>query len=321
MGNSSRLKPAKPEPKDEQAAYMPRFPWRATLIGAVVLAAVVAAYWIKEQNKADSLRAQILRVHEQELSAASQRYREFRTRLETLIEKAGKRQPEAWAHPNLKISGLRSGQGLYLRIPKEAAQSEESMAKAAKRMTPDVIPSCLGLSPASARGLFQDGEFLMPAWTEEARETDSVARLEVIDDELARRIRRDLPAVMNMLRADWFMLVLEHGDNRRDAPVDVFLWDLTGQQAQPLLRTHVQAKGMLLPFKYVAKDAPPSPPARRAKMRSGGANDCSIAAQVKAITGEPVTEFGSDMPARGRAAADAGAPAAHPDASREPAEK
>jgi hypothetical protein len=103
-----------------------------------------------------------------------------------------------------------------------------------------------------------------------------------------------VPIVSNLLRAEYFLLVVQQGENRRDAPVDVYLWDL--RENRQLLRTRIQARGVLIPVRIdrmlpgVQVQAAPGVPA----MTSGGAHDCSIAAQIKAITGDSVVEVGTD---------------------------
>jgi hypothetical protein len=263
---------------------MPRLPWRWIVLGTLSISTVTAGYLLKEQQKADNLRSLMVQVHEQELAEPARRYLEFRGKLERLIMEAGKGEPETYADKRLNLGGLRAGQGLYLRIQAQDAKDAKSIAKAVLATKPDVIPSCLGLSPASARGLWEKGEFLMPEWLEERREQDRVMDLRVTDEVLARHIRADLPAVLNMLRAHWFMLVLQQGPNRREHPVDVFLWDL--RRDQQLLRARVQSAGVLLSARIRSQGSlVPGPGAQNERMNQGSANDCSIAAQLKQITG------------------------------------
>jgi hypothetical protein len=91
-----------------------------------------------------------------------------------------------------------------------------------------------------------------------------------------------LPAVLNMMRSDWFLLVLQQAETRHDEPVDVFLWDMrTGTQ---LLRGRVQPHGVLLSAHIAMKDANlrgATPGERSGTM----ADDCAIAAQIKQLAG------------------------------------
>jgi hypothetical protein len=282
-----RLRPARPDLRDdESAAYMPRLPWRWILLGTLSVATVTAGFMIKEQHKAEALRSQLVQVHEQELAEPARRYVEFREKLEKLIMQAAEGEPETFADKRLHIPGLRSGKGLYMRIRADQASDPKQIEKAALTMEPDVIASCMGLAPASARGLWEKGQFLMPGWLEEQREEDRVMHLRVADETLARHIRADLPAVLNLIRSDWFLLVLQHGEDRRSAPVDVFLWDLRRDKA--LLSTRVQSRGVLLGARIRSQGklvAGPGPDNDR--LTQGSANDCSIASQVKQLAGMP----------------------------------
>jgi hypothetical protein len=284
-----RLRPARPPSADhDSASYMPRLPWRWIALGTLSVLTVMGGYWFKEQRKADQLRSQILRVHDAELAEPSRRYQEFRGKLERFILEAGTGKPKPFVDRRLRITGLRSGRGLYLRLPAKQARDKKNIEEGALAMAGDAIPSCLGLAPSSARGIWEKGGFLMPEWIDAARDESGVMDLRVIDDMLARRISADLPGVLNLIRAHWFLLVIEQGDNRRDHPVDVFLWDLKSEQK--LLSARIQAAGVLMPVRIRSKDAPPTPGLPPERLAGGGATDCSIAAQLKQLAGTPLAE-------------------------------
>ena len=147
-------------------------------------------------------------------------------------------------------------------------------------MYPDAIARCLGLSPLSLRPLYERGRFLEPAWLREVQEAPGSMRLRVLEEELDRFARRDLPILMELSRADYFLLVLERGANRRDAPVDVFLWDL--KRDALLLSVRAKAnRGLLVPVRLASARQATAPP----RPRIGGQVDCAIAAQVKEAAG------------------------------------
>lgn len=290
----TRITPARPAESNESAGYMPRLPWRWIVIGTLGVATVTGGYLLNQRRKADQLRATIVQVHEQELAEPARRYLEFREKLENWITVAAQRPPTEYVDERLRITGLRSGKGLYLRLPAEAAKTRKGIAESVGGMEADAIGACLGVAPASARGLWEKGEFLTPEWLEKARDDDGVMQLRVTDAVLARHIRTDLPPVLNMLRSDWFLLVLQHGKNRRDAPVDVFLWDV--RSGQQLLRTRIQASGVLMSARVRSKDAPPSPALAKERMQDGAAHDCSIAAQIKELAGAPAASVQNVQP-------------------------
>ena len=301
---SAKLKPARPE-LSEQRAYMPRIPW-AWIVGALVLVAgVTTAYRLREERKAEELKAQLVRVHEQQLQPASEQVLAFRKRISDLVLEAGQGEPKRFIDDRLNLAGLRKGQGLYLRIQASDTDSLEHIHKGAAEMTPDVIAACLGVTVTSARALFEKTTFLEPAWIDARRKEDSVMKLRVADEMLANHIRADLPAILGMLKSDWFLLVVQQGDNRRDFPVDVFLWDL--RSGNGLLTSRIQARGALMPTRIFSHGVHKGPPVQAEQLRGAGAHDCSIASQIKALDGVKAPEIASTLPHQ---VTDAGVPTA-----------
>jgi hypothetical protein len=276
-----RLVPARPDARDDSSAYLPRIPWRFVLLGALTVTTVVGGYYWKEQRKAGELRAAIVRVHETELAQAREAYVALREKLEGLILSAASERADDQVDRRLNLSGLHAGTGLYLRLSLAQAQSKAGIAEGAKSMTPDLIASCLGLAPTSARGLYENGEFLLPSYIEEVKKQTSVMHLRVQDEMLSRHIRADLPSVLGQMRSDWFLLVLQEGENRRDAPVRVFLWDLAHNDL--LLRARVQSQGVLL-TSHILSQASPARTPLPTERTTGAANDCSIASKLKQLT-------------------------------------
>lgn len=284
------LAPAQPEPEElrSRPVYMPKIPWLAVL---AVIASIVGGYSMfqaREAQHADELRRQLLSTQETQLGDVRTRYQAFRARLERwTMEAAAAGEPEQHVDPRLRIAGLHDGQGLYLRIRASDAGSAEGIARGALSMEQDAITRCLGIAPSSMRGLYERGDFLMPEWTEQLEAERDFLRLRVMDEQLARHITADVPVVGTMMQAQYFLLVLQQGENRRDAPVDVYLWDMASETQ--LLAARVQADGVLLPVRIrtVLPDAPEAtPPEHAPSMTSGGAHDCSIASQIKALTGD-----------------------------------
>lgn len=292
---TQRLEPATPDTDEEERAFAQRLPWKWLVGGTLLVTLVLGGYWLKRDAEANALRAQILRVNNGELAQIGARFTTFLGKIEGLVTTEARRsEPERFVDPRLRISSLGTGQGLYLRVNAAEATEPEKLAAAAMQMEGDAITRCLGIAPASARSLYALKGFLGPELAERANTTTSVMGLRVIDDELRRRMVRDLPPVANLLRSDWFLLVLERGENRRDHPVDVYLWDLRTNQRLLSVRTH--PNGMLVPVRIELPGVTPGPRIHQ-NLRSGGATDCSIAAQVKGFVGEPVTTFGAGVEA------------------------
>ena len=293
------LKPAQPEPEElaTRPTYMPKVPWVAVLAVIVAIVGGYSFYQAREQQRADELRQQLLATHEDRLADLSTRYQAFRARLERwTMEVAAAGEPEQHVDPRLRIAGLHDGAGLYLRLRASDASSAESIARGALAMDADALTRCLGIAPDSVRGVYEHGDFLMPEWAEAVERERDFLRLRVMDEQLARHITADVPVALTMMQARYFMLVLQQGENRRDAPVDVYLWDIPSETQ--LLAARIQADGVLLPvsIRSMVPEAPDAPrPATPPSMTSGGANDCSIAAQIKALTGEAPVEVTSPI--------------------------
>lgn len=285
--SEDRLRPARVERKGKRPDYAPRPPWKGIAMVAV-LAAVLIGYFLHRHNEAEALRQQIVSTYQQKVEPSAREIRRFRARIEKWVTEAAGEAPEPWADPRLKLSGLHEGQGLYLRLRAEDARSPEDIAEGAGKARADAIPRCLGLSPVSLRGLYRQGGFLDPQWLNRAREAGTLMRLRVVQDELQRHIRRDLPMLANMLSSDYFLLALQRSESRREGPVDVYLWDL--RRNEQLLRVRTRPSGLLLPVRIRMGDPPAAPGSP--SLESGGAVDCSIAAQIKKVTGEPALGVG-----------------------------
>lgn len=296
-----RLEPARPElDEGEGAAYLPKLPWPWILGGIGLVLAFGAVYELRATQRTEGLRAELLETHARELGDLTTRYRTFRERLERwTIDAAEAGEPERWVDPRLSIAGLHGGdsgggEGLYLRLMAEYATTAEGIEGSALSMETDALTRCLGIAPASARSLYESGQFLMPTFVDGIREESDLLRLRLYDEQMANAIASDVPVLGTLMQAQYFLLVIQQGENRRDAPVDVYLWDLRTEQQ--LLRARFTGRGVLIPVRIDAVlpgvDMPPPPPGRPSTS-SGGAHDCSIAAQIKALTGEAPVSVGS----------------------------
>lgn len=292
------LEPARPDAAESRGrpSYAPRLPWKWIVLGIAGIGALFATYYFRRGERQEALREQMLALLDQrDMSALSERYLGFRRKIEGWVMQAAEAgadgPPEEYVDPRLNISGLRSGEGLYLRVPADFANSAERIEGAAMAMEGDAITRCLGLAPMSARGLYEKGYFLTPEYEEQVREEPEMMELRVLDDQLGRHVQVDAPVVASMLQADWFLLVVQRGDNRRDHPVDVFLWDL--RRDQLLLRSRIQGRGLLVPvrMRFEGVNTPRAP--GRPAVQSGGAADCSIASQIRELAGQEAIDFES----------------------------
>lgn len=291
---ATRLTPARPEPEElgERAAYAPKIPWAviAGFVGLVVVFVVV--YRARETARVEALRSQLLETHSGELGELSGRYMAFRERLERwTMDAVAAGEPDRWVDPRLRISGLHGGDGIYLRVQAAYGDTPDHIEGSALSMEEDALTRCLGIAPASARGFYESGMFLTPMWVEQIREETELMRLRLYDEQMANAIAADVPVLGTMMAAQYFLLVVQQGENRRDAPVDVYLWDL--REEQQLLRGRFQGRGLLIPVRIdsmLPGVEVANAPEGRPSMTSGGAHDCSIASQIKALTGEAPIE-------------------------------
>jgi hypothetical protein len=317
----AELRPARPDVAEaESRAYMPRLPWGWMALATALVTALVFAYYSRQLERVEELREALLTAHEENVGALAGRYMTFRRQLEErVVEAAAGGRPEPFVHPRLNLAGLRNAEGLYLRVTTEQAADADGILDAAVTMTPDAINRCLGLGPASLSGFYQRGDFLTPAWVERTRESANLNSLQLYDHQLRRHLEVDAPAVAEMLRAEWFLLVVQRGEDRQSAPVDVFLWDLP--RDRQLLRARIQGRGVLLPVRMAGTGGP----RLNGPVFSPGATDCSIASQLRALTGHdavevetapPVTDPDEGGVAEG-AAEDAAASSAEPETEPE----
>ena len=289
------LKPARfDESGAEGKAFKAKVPWKWILGIAFVLAAAFGWYNWRERSNALQIRGGIAASYEAHVVPVRERVFAFREKLEAWVQEAAEQNPpETYADSRLNLAGLHRAQGLYMRIHVDHTGDSESISNATRLMDPDAISRCLGLSPSSLKGFYDRLGFLSPEWLEEVEEAgDDNLRLRVLEEQLRNRVARDLPLMLDAERSDYFLLVIQRGETRREHPVDVFLWDV--QRETLLLRTRAQARGTFIPVRIAIGDTPygkaPPPP------RSTGVSDCSIASQVRAVAGEGAPGVGSEMP-------------------------
>ncbi|MCS6857510.1 MAG: hypothetical protein NZM37_07355, partial [Sandaracinaceae bacterium] len=277
------LQPARPDPEffDELPTYMPRFPWRWVILGILAAALLIWGYRYRETQRIEAMRQQILGVHKSKLSEISMRYHALKGQIESWVEQAAREgATNQFVDPRLRISGLREGDGLYLRIRASEAKDRPSIARAARAMQEDAITRCLGIAPFSVRGLYESGFFLEKEWLEALEKESDFLKLRVFDEQLARSLEIDVPRLLALLQARYFLLILELGQNRKEAPVDVFLWNI--RPPSLLLRARIQARGVLIPVRIdqfipgLKLSPAPTPPSTA----SAAAVDCSIASQI-----------------------------------------
>ena len=288
------LRPARPELEGEKRpGYMPKLPWK--WIGGIglFLTLSIGTCQVRERQEVSALKTSLLDTHRAQLGPIVTRYQDVLNKVYRNTRGAAQRKPETFVDPRLKLDALGSSPGIYLRIKVKDAASPEQIANGSLDMRPDAIGRCLGLTTVWFPELYAKGTFLEERFMKQAEEADNVMKLRVVAEELRQRSQRDLPFVIDALKAQWFLLVLEPGDNRRDAPVDVYLWELRSDAL--LLSARTQADGVLVSARIAVGGTKPGQYA--AGTQSGAAQDCSIAANLRAIAGAGgAPAFGSEPP-------------------------
>jgi hypothetical protein len=292
MNDTPDLHPARPEAQEERA-YMPKLPWKWILgIGGFLLLSV-GVYQVRERQEVEVLRAGLLKTHQSDLAPIVARYEDITGKVRKhTAESARAAAPTPFVDPRLNLDALGTSPGLYLRLTPDQFAKAADLDHAKLDEAPDAIGRCLGIAPMSAGELLARGSFLTPAWIKQAEDADSLMKLRVVAEELRQRSERDLPTVLEALKAQWFLLALERGENRRDAPVDVYLWDLHSDQL--LLRARTQASGALVTARIAVGGVKPGHYGTGAQ--TGAAQDCSIAGQLRAMVGGATPTFESQPP-------------------------
>lgn len=255
----TQLRPARPDPEGKRPSYMPRLPWKWIGGFGLFFALSVGTCQIRERQEVAAMKSNVLKAQDSQLGPFAARYNTLLGKVYRFTNAAGQRRPESYVDPRLKLDVLGSGKGVYLRLKAKDALDARHIQNGGLDMQKDAIASCLGLSPVWFPELYAHGTFLEERFTKQARSADSVMKLRVIAEELRQRSQRDLPFVAEALNAQWFMLVLERGDNRRDAPVDAYIWDLRDDTL--LFSGSAQADGVLVSARIaVAGTTPGSTP-------------------------------------------------------------
>ena len=275
---AEELKPARYE-EPKRRAFAPKLPWKLGLFVMIAVAVVFGGHRWQERSRALQLKSSILSRYQANALPVRERLTGFRDKIEAWVQAVVAETPETWADERLNLAGLHRASGIYLRVHADHADSSEAIAQAARNMEPDAITQCLGLAPVSLRGFYHRLKFFEPAWEDNVRQSDQPLRLRVLHAELDNRLSEDVPLLMDMVHSAYFLLTVQHGENRADNPVDVYLWDLRNDAL--LLKTRVQAEGRLLSVRIgVGGEVRGAAPALDAPAT---ATDCSIAAQIRAV--------------------------------------
>lgn len=294
MNDSRDLRPARPDVENERPAYMPKVAWKWVLGVGSFLAMSVAVYQLREHQEADVLRGELLGARNKQLAPVIAQYESVAEKIRRHTREAARKpRTDTIVDPRLRLDALGSGKGLYLRLEESQIPQAGNLDELEFDQTPDAIGRCLGLAPFTAGDVLTRGSFLTGEWFKQIEAADSVMKLRVVAEELRQRSERDLPFVVEAIDAQWFMLVVERGENRRTGPVDVYLWDLRDDRL--LLQSRTEASGALIAARIAVEGVKPGH--YPSGSQTAAAQDCSIASQLRQLTGAGAVSFASDPPA------------------------
>lgn len=275
------LTPAPLRPEFGRASYAPRIRWKIIAVLVVVVGGAYLAHRWQQVRRADAFRSTILRTYATQLAPTAQRAYELGGRIEQWAQEAAQRgSPPSFIAEDFDWLKLRESAVLYLRLRPEEATSAAKIRKASAGFERDGIASCLGIDTASLKSFYARMAFLDPEGLERLRHTEDMWKLRVHQDELKRRAERDMPALQRMLTSRYVWLVLQNGIDRRQHPVDVFVWRLP--EGRLVLRTRIDAEGSLL-HAHIGSGRRTSNAdnAVSSNAATNSAQDCAIAAALK----------------------------------------
>ncbi len=268
--------------------YRPRLPWKRIGLLLALAALAVGGYFWRQKVRADQLRERMHAQHAAQVAPTLDLLEatESDLRKKALDAKSG--AANRLVETDLPLSALHDERVVYLRVLATDLISHEALEAAIEADEEDAVGACLGLELIELSALSDVPEVLTAEWLVDAEQTNDMRRLSVREEQLVRAIERELPALRDLVPADYFLLLVVQGHSRLRDPVDVFLWDLDSDRL--VLRTRTENRGRLI---TVLSQIGPKTDRVRAKGDPVVTADCSIAAHIKAQLGEPTMDLAS----------------------------
>ncbi len=268
--------------------YRPRLPWKRIGLLLALAALAVGGYFWRQKVRADQLRERMHAQHAAQVAPTLDLLEatESDLRKKALDAKSG--AANRLVETDLPLSALHDERVVYLRVLATELITHEALETAIEADEEDAVGACLGLELIELSALSDVPEVLTAEWLVDAEQTNDMRRLSVREEQLVRAIERELPALRDLVPADYFLLLVVQGHSRLRDPVDVFLWDLDADRL--VLRTRTENRGRLI---TVLSQIGPKTDRVRAKGDPVVTADCSIAAHIKAQLGEPTMDLAS----------------------------
>lgn len=278
-----RLRPVQYDEQAKKNVYRPKFPWKKALVLSAVVTLILAAYFWRQRVRGDAARAELQRMHAEQIQPVLTALGELRADIEEKAETGQAGAAERRVESGLKFSDLHGVPILYARVRAVELRTPDTVRASLVAKPKDAIGACLGLEMTSTSALYDVPDILQEKWLTSADETNDMLRLNIRHEQLEQAIHRELPALSELTKAAYLLLAVVQGHERDKDPVDLFLWDLRSDTL--VLRSRTEARGRLIAARSQIGSAPRG---AGPEERPLAAADCSIAAHLKAITGEPV---------------------------------
>ena len=268
--------------------YRPRLPWKRIGFLLALVGLIVGGYFWRQKVRADELRERIYGQHAQQVAPTLDAFEAtgIDLRQKALSAKSG--AADRLVEADVVLSALHDEKIFYLKVLATDLASEAALQIAIDAEEEDAIGPCLGLELIELSALSDVPEVLTKKWLAGAEETNDMMRLSVREEQLTRAIERELPALAELVPAEYFLLLVVQGHSRFRDPVDVFLWDL--DEDRLVLRSRTENRGRLI---TVLSQIGPETDSARAKGDPIVTADCSIAAHIKGQLGEPTMDLAS----------------------------
>jgi hypothetical protein len=266
--------------------YRPRIPWARVGFVILVVALLAGGYFWRQKVRADELRARIRAEHAAQVAPVLDELEETRSALEAKALEAKSGAAKRLVEAEVRPSELHDQRIVYLRVGAQELASEAGLRAAIASEDEDAVGACLGFELTPLSALSDVPQVLTSKWLARIDDTNDMQRLSVREEQLARAIDRELPALRERLPADYFLLLVVQGKSRLHDPIDVFLWDLA--QDKLVLRSRADNRGRLI---TVRSQIGPKADSAKATGDSIASADCSIAAHIKGQLGEPTMDL------------------------------
>ena len=247
-------------------------PWKVIALVISMIGLLVIIFRWQEHQRMEHLQNKLTRMH-QRLAPDRSAYALLLGKMREVLASPNRGQRTApTGSANLKL--MRAQKGLYARIPHHAGTKDQHLALV--RVAPgDAVLSCLGVNATSVNDAIDQGQFLEKRWFAKEKQGASLMKLRVVEEEMRRRIKEDLPKVQEAIRAQWLLVVK---DDERGTAKQAEVWDLF--QKKLIFATELKSRTQLIPLSYregqrVGRKTP------RSTIAEEKLDDCALGTQLK----------------------------------------